>query len=62
MIDQFILFYRDNITNDEIQLTVHIAEANEIYCPFQTESIDTFVRVYLVPDLLIAQQTKVTTN
>lgn len=36
-----------------------VLEAKGLICPFNVESLDTFVRIYLVPDEAAAMQTKV---
>ncbi|XP_017052098.1 uncharacterized protein LOC108095502 isoform X2 [Drosophila ficusphila] len=49
----------DNISNEGMELTVSVIEAKGLICPFSVESLDTFVRIYLVPDHPGAMQTKV---
>ncbi|XP_037726491.1 uncharacterized protein LOC119557690 isoform X2 [Drosophila subpulchrella] len=49
----------DNICNEGMELTVSVLEAKGLICPFSVESLDTFVRIYLVPDHPGAMQTKV---
>ncbi|XP_017112738.1 uncharacterized protein LOC108136227 isoform X2 [Drosophila elegans] len=49
----------DNISNEGMELTVSVLEAKGLICPFSVESLDTFVRIYLVPDHPGAMQTKV---
>nr|XP_036227562.1 uncharacterized protein LOC106624026 [Bactrocera oleae]XP_036227563.1 uncharacterized protein LOC106624026 [Bactrocera oleae] len=54
------LQYDKNSINDEgMELTVMVLEAKGLICPFNVESLDTFVRIYLVPDEAAAMQTKV---
>ncbi|EDV47208.1 uncharacterized protein LOC6551135 [Drosophila erecta] len=48
-----------SISNEGMELTVSVLEAKGLICPFSVESLDTFVRVYLVPDHPGAMQTKV---
>ncbi|XP_018796620.1 PREDICTED: uncharacterized protein LOC108973671 [Bactrocera latifrons] len=54
------LQYDKNSINDEgMELSVMVLEAKGLICPFNVESLDTFVRIYLVPDEAAAMQTKV---
>ncbi|XP_030386628.1 uncharacterized protein LOC115633335 [Scaptodrosophila lebanonensis] len=50
---------KNSITNEGMELTVSVLEAKGLICPFSVESLDTFVRIYLVPDHAGAMQTKV---
>ncbi|XP_016980059.2 LOW QUALITY PROTEIN: uncharacterized protein LOC108045291 [Drosophila rhopaloa] len=50
---------KNSISNEGMELTVSVLEAKGLLCPFSVESLDTFVRVYLVPDHPGAMQTKV---
>ncbi|XP_053950701.1 uncharacterized protein LOC128858446 [Anastrepha ludens] len=50
---------KNSITDEGMELTVMVLEAKGLICPFNVESLDTFVRVYLVPDEAVAMQTKV---
>ncbi|EDW86248.1 uncharacterized protein Dwil_GK17047 [Drosophila willistoni] len=49
----------DNLTNHGLELIVSVLEAKGLICPFSVDSLDTFVRIYLVPDHPGAMQTKV---
>lgn len=42
-----------------INLLVTVLEAKNLIVPFKFDSLDTFVRIYLVPDQAGALQTKV---
>lgn len=53
---------RMSISNEGMELTVSVLEAKGLMCPFSVESLDTFVRIYLVPDHPGAMQTKVKLN
>ncbi|KAH8340475.1 hypothetical protein KR067_010961 [Drosophila pandora] len=54
------LHYDKNcISTEGMELTVSVLEAKGLICPFSVESLDTFVRIYLVPDHPGAMQTKV---
>ncbi|XP_032581001.1 uncharacterized protein LOC6618666, partial [Drosophila sechellia] len=48
-----------SMSNEGMELTVSVLEAKGLICPFSVESLDTFVRIYLVPDHPGAMQTKV---
>ncbi|KAH8367637.1 hypothetical protein KR084_000610 [Drosophila pseudotakahashii] len=50
---------KNSISNEGMELTVSVLEAKGLLCPFSVESLDTFVRIYLVPDHPGAMQTKV---
>ncbi|XP_016993333.2 uncharacterized protein Syt12 [Drosophila takahashii] len=50
---------KNSISNEGLELTVSVLEAKGLLCPFSVESLDTFVRIYLVPDHPGAMQTKV---
>ncbi|XP_016924083.2 uncharacterized protein Syt12 [Drosophila suzukii] len=50
---------KNSINNEGMELTVSVLEAKGLICPFSVESLDTFVRIYLVPDHPGAMQTKV---
>ncbi|XP_017086522.2 uncharacterized protein LOC108118364 [Drosophila eugracilis] len=50
---------QNSISNEGMELTVSVLEAKGLLCPFAVESLDTFVRIYLVPDHPGAMQTKV---
>ncbi|XP_022218827.2 uncharacterized protein LOC111071660 [Drosophila obscura] len=50
---------KNSISNEGMELTVSVLEAKGLICPFSVESLDTFVRIYLVPDHPGAMQTKV---
>lgn len=47
------------MTDDGIELMLTVMEAKELIGPQTSESFDTFVRIYLVPDEPGALQTKV---
>lgn len=56
------LSYRSSQTNEGIQLFVTVMEAKELIRPPKYSdgtTLDTFVRMYLVPDETEASQTKV---
>ena len=53
------VFHRNSINDEGMELTVMVLEAKGLICPFNVESLDTFVRIYLVPDEAAAMQTKV---
>ncbi|XP_017089147.2 uncharacterized protein Syt12 [Drosophila bipectinata] len=54
------LHYDKNcISTEGMELTVSVLEAKGLICPFSVDSLDTFVRIYLVPDHPGAMQTKV---
>ncbi|BFG02805.1 uncharacterized protein DMAD_02215 [Drosophila madeirensis] len=50
---------KNSISSEGMELTVSVLEAKGLICPFSVESLDTFVRIYLVPDHPGAMQTKV---
>ncbi|XP_017156738.1 uncharacterized protein LOC108165178 [Drosophila miranda] len=50
---------KNSISSVGMELTVSVLEAKGLICPFSVESLDTFVRIYLVPDHPGAMQTKV---
>uniref|UniRef100_A0A1I8MB26 C2 domain-containing protein n=1 Tax=Musca domestica TaxID=7370 RepID=A0A1I8MB26_MUSDO len=50
---------KNSITPQGVDLQVNILEAKGLILPFKVDSIDTFVRVYLVPDQTGSLQTKV---
>uniref|UniRef100_A0A1I8PPF3 C2 domain-containing protein n=1 Tax=Stomoxys calcitrans TaxID=35570 RepID=A0A1I8PPF3_STOCA len=50
---------KNSITPQGIDLQVNIIEAKGLILPFKVNAIDTFVRVYLVPDQTGSLQTKV---
>ncbi|XP_073834004.1 synaptotagmin 12 [Musca autumnalis] len=50
---------KNSITPQGVDLQVNIIEAKGLILPFKVDSIDTFVRVYLVPDQTGSLQTKV---
>ncbi|XP_067635750.1 uncharacterized protein Syt12 [Eurosta solidaginis] len=50
---------KNSITEEGMELSVMVLEAKGLICPFNVESLDTFVRIYLVPDEAAAMQTKV---
>lgn len=54
-----IIIYRNSITEDGMDLTLSVLEAKGLVLPFSVDSLDTFVRIYLVPDQAGALQTKV---
>lgn len=45
-----------------MDLQVSVLEAKGLILPFKVDSVDTFVRIYLVPDQAGALQTKVSTQ
>lgn len=45
-----------------MDLQVSVLEAKGLMLPFKVDSVDTFVRIYLVPDQAGALQTKVNKN
>ncbi|XP_075159198.1 synaptotagmin 12 [Haematobia irritans] len=53
---------KNSITPQGVDLQVNIIEAKGLLLPFKVNSIDTFVRVYLVPDQTGSLQTKVVEN
>jgi len=58
------LLHRHSITEEGCELLVSIVEARDLVIPQDADpdSIDTFVRVYLVPDEADAMQTKIFRN
>lgn len=60
----FTLACRHSITDEGCELLVSIVEARDLLIPQDADpdSIDTFVRVYLVPDEAEAMQTKIFRN
>lgn len=56
---KYLLFFRNSITEEGMELQVSVLEAKGLVLPFKVDSIDTFVRIYLVPDQAGALQTKV---
>uniref|UniRef100_A0A1A9WV98 C2 domain-containing protein n=1 Tax=Glossina brevipalpis TaxID=37001 RepID=A0A1A9WV98_9MUSC len=50
---------KNSITEDGMDLTVSVLEAKGLVLPFTVDSLETFVRIYLVPDQAGALQTKV---
>ncbi|XP_061386086.1 uncharacterized protein LOC133320998 [Musca vetustissima] len=50
---------KNSITPQGVDLQVNILEAKDLILPFKVDTIDTFVRVYLVPDQTGSLQTKV---
>lgn len=55
-------FVRNSITDEGMDLQVSVLEAKGLILPFKVDSVDTFVRIYLVPDQAGALQTKVSTQ
>lgn len=55
----YFLFYRNSVTPDGQDLVVTVLEAKELTGPVDVDTMDTFVRIYLVPDENGALQTKV---
>lgn len=55
-------FFRNTQSDEGIELVVTVMEAKELLAPPNVDVIDTFVRIYLVPDETGALQTKVTLN
>lgn len=53
------IIYRNSVTPDGQDLVVTVLEAKELTGPFDVDTMDTFVRIYLVPDEHGALQTKV---
>uniref|UniRef100_A0A1A9VS97 C2 domain-containing protein n=1 Tax=Glossina austeni TaxID=7395 RepID=A0A1A9VS97_GLOAU len=53
---------KNSITDDGMDLTLSVLEAKGLVLPFSVDSLDTFVRIYLVPDQAGALQTKVVKN
>lgn len=53
---------RTTLTDEGVELVVTVMEAKELIRPPNSENVDTFVRVYLVPDETGALQTKVGQN
>lgn len=54
--------HRDAINDSNLNLLVTVLEAKGLIVPFKFDSLDTFVRIYLVPDQAGALQTKVSTS
>lgn len=54
-----ITIYRNTLTDEGVELVVTVMEAKELIRPANSENLDTFVRIYLVPDETGALQTKV---
>lgn len=50
---------RNTLTDEGIELVLTVMEAKELIGPPDAEQFDTFVRIYMVPDETVAQQTKV---
>ncbi|KAH8292736.1 hypothetical protein KR018_009378 [Drosophila ironensis] len=50
---------KNSMSSEGMELTVSVLEAKGLICPFSVDSLDTFVRIYLVPDHPGAMQTKV---
>jgi hypothetical protein len=50
------------VTEDGCELCVTVLEAKDLRAPADAERIDTFVRIYVVPDETTAQQTKIFKN
>lgn len=60
--DLYIVISRNNANEEGAELIVTVLEAKELLGPADiatTEAMDTFVRIYLVPDEERAMQTKV---
>lgn len=51
-------------SEDQLELTVSVLEAKGLICPLSMglDSLDTFVRIYLVPDHAGGMQTKVSSR
>lgn len=47
------------MTDEGIELVLTVMEAKELIGPSDAEKFDTFVRIYMIPDETVAQQTKV---
>lgn len=50
---------RNTLTDEGIEIVLTVMEAKELIGPPDAEQFDTFVRIYMVPDETVAQQTKV---
>lgn len=50
---------RNNANEEGAELVVTVLEAKELLGPADEDTMDTFVRIYLVPDEGRAMQTKV---
>ncbi|KAI8127921.1 Synaptotagmin-12 [Lucilia cuprina] len=50
---------KNSITEEGMDLQVSVLEAKGLVLPFKVDSLDTFVRIYLVPDQAGALQTKI---
>lgn len=50
---------RNNVNEEGAELVVTVLEAKELLGPTDEDTMDTFVRIYLVPDEGRAMQTKV---
>ncbi|TMW43711.1 hypothetical protein DOY81_011209 [Sarcophaga bullata] len=50
---------KNTITEEGMDLQVSVLEAKGLMLPFKVDSVDTFVRIYLVPDQAGALQTKI---
>lgn len=55
----FGILPRNTLTDEGIELVLTVMEAKELIGPPDAEQFDTFVRIYMVPDETVAQQTKV---
>lgn len=55
----FLSFNRNTLTDEGIEIVLTVMEAKELIGPPDAEQFDTFVRIYMVPDETVAQQTKV---
>lgn len=54
------IFFRNTQTDEGVELIVTVMEAKELIGPANcSDALDTFVRIYLVPDETGALQTKV---
>lgn len=52
-------FIRNTLTDEGIELVLTVMEAKELIGPSDAEQFDTFVRIYMIPEETVAQQTKV---
>lgn len=50
---------RNTLTDEGIELVLTVMEAKELIGPADAEQFDTFVRIYMIPDETVPQQTKV---
>lgn len=50
---------KNTITDEGLELQVSVLEAKNLICPFTVDTLDTLVRIYLVPDQAGAMQTQV---